>query len=67
MLIFVCIFSVEKGVDINAQDNKGYTPLITSCQYGQIANVAFLVSRNAKIDIEDVNSDTALHWVAQSF
>jgi hypothetical protein len=56
-------FQVDKGVYINAKDNKGYTPMITACQYGHVALVAFLVSRGARIEAEDSNGDNALHWV----
>jgi uncharacterized protein len=59
-------FTVDKGVDINARDGKGYTPLITSSQYGHLTVVAYLISRGACIDSEDVSGDTALHWVIYS-
>ena len=49
-------------MNINVQDSKGYTPLITACQYGHLALVAFLVSRGANLELEDKNGDTALHW-----
>ena len=45
------------------QDARGATPLLIACQYGHQGLVAFLVSKNAKIDIEDKNGDTCLHWV----
>jgi ankyrin repeat protein len=45
-------------------DKKGYTPLITASQYGQVSLVCFLVSKGAKLEKEDVNGDNALHWAA---
>ena len=48
---------------MNVQDARGATPLLIACQYGHQGLVAFLVSKNAKIDIEDKNGDTCLHWV----
>lgn len=53
---------VEKGANINHQDNKGYTPLITASQNGHVTVIAYLVSRGAKLDLEDCNGDNALHW-----
>ncbi len=35
-----------------------------ACQCGQQGMVAFLVGRGAKLDIEDHNGDTCLHWAA---
>ena len=59
----LCFFKVEKGVNVNIQDDKGYTPIITATQYGHIALVSYLVSRNANLKIEDINGDNPLHWV----
>jgi hypothetical protein len=33
------------GVDVNAKDGKGYTPLIVASQYGHIPLVSFLVGK----------------------
>jgi len=51
-------------LDINSQDARGYTPIMSACQYGHQALVAFLVSRGAKLEIEDKMGDTCLHWAA---
>lgn len=48
---------------MNVADKKGFTPLITAAQFGHVALVAYLVSRGAKIELEDLNGDNALHWV----
>lgn len=55
---------VEKGIDINFQDKRGYTPILSACMYGHQALVAFLVSRGAKLEIDDSNGDSCLHWVS---
>ena len=58
------LIQVNKGVDINCQDKRGNTPLVMACQCGEQGMVAFLVGRGAKLDIEDHNGDTCLHWAA---
>jgi len=55
---------ILQGIDINEQDNKGYTPLMTSVQYGHIPLMTFIISKGAKLETEDKTGDNALHWAA---
>ncbi len=36
-------YLIEHGLDINEEDNDGYTPLLVACQYGYISIVKYLV------------------------
>lgn len=51
---------IEKGTDINAQDNKGNTALIQAVQAGHRQAVAFLVSKGADVDVKNNRGHTAL-------
>ncbi|RMZ96205.1 putative S-acyltransferase 23 [Brachionus plicatilis] len=53
---------VEKGINVNQKDSKGYTPLITASQFGNAAIITYLISLGADLDAEDNNGDNALHW-----
>ncbi|KAK6085081.1 ankyrin repeat protein [Seiridium cupressi] len=54
---------VENGADINAQDDRGMTPLIIASFRnisGSLEVLKYLVSRNASLNIQDIYGDTAL-------
>ncbi len=56
---------VDKGADINAVDNKGYTPLHSAACYGNIKTVEWLLELGAAINAQTAdNNSTALHIAA---
>lgn len=56
------MWNSKAGVDINAVDFKGLTPLMTACIYGRINTCVFLLGMGAKHHLVDSNGDTAAHW-----
>jgi hypothetical protein len=55
---------LSRGVNIDAQDNSGCSPLLVAAQYGHAALVGFLIKRGADPLVHDSNDDSALHWGA---
>jgi ankyrin repeat protein len=56
---------LDKGANINQQDNNGKTALHIAAQYGETKVVELLLDRNANIDQQDNNGKTALHIAAE--
>jgi ankyrin repeat protein len=52
--------SIEKGADVNLQDNNGYTPLMIAANFGHIDIVTLLVKNGADVKIQANNGETAL-------
>lgn len=57
LLLLFC-FSLKAGVDVNACDLKGLTPLMTAVMYGRTATAAYLLGMNAQNHLTDINGDT---------
>ncbi|KAJ1458328.1 ankyrin repeat-containing domain protein [Pelagophyceae sp. CCMP2097] len=55
---------VEEGVEVDARDFQGCTPLLIASQWGQPDAVAYLVKIGANVKIFDRNDDSALHWAS---
>ena len=53
---------LEKGVDVNARNNKGETPLHVLWLKAEMAII--LLDRGADIEARDENGETPLHWAA---
>jgi ankyrin repeat protein len=51
---------IEVGVDINFQNNQGYSALMVAAFRGQIPMVDFLLKRNANTCLVDKRGNTAL-------
>ena len=54
---------IEKGSDINAKDNLGYTPLINACQFEMEKDYNFLellIDNGADLEAEDNSGETPL-------
>ncbi len=56
---------IEKGLDVNARDKDGCTPLITAAYVGHVAVVKLLVEKGADINAKTKEGKTALS-VAQA-
>ena len=59
----VDLFS-DRGVDVDATDLNGCSPLIIAAQYGQSLCVSYLLQKGANRFHVDINGDSALHWAA---
>jgi len=44
---------LEKGINVNSSDNKGKTPLMNACFFGNIEVVRELLERGAEINAKD--------------
>ena len=56
--------AIEEKVDINAKDNKGYTPLLTAAKAGNTAKVCALIDKGANIEANDKDDWKPLHFAA---
>lgn len=56
---------VEAGADVNYEDSRGTTALITAAYYKQVESVKYLVSVGAKLDPADPTKRSALHVAAE--
>jgi ankyrin repeat protein len=52
---------LEHGADIEAKDNRGYTPLHWACYNSHVAVVNELLSRGANTEANNYSGDTPLH------
>ena len=58
---------LDEGVDINAKDNLGNSPLICACANGHVDVATLLLDRDALIDEKSNDyNDTALHCAARN-
>jgi cytohesin len=55
---------LEKGADVNATKNDGWTPLHHSSQHGDLVLVALLLDYGANPNIRSQGGQTALHTAA---
>uniref|UniRef100_A0A8C4TJ17 Euchromatic histone-lysine N-methyltransferase 1b n=1 Tax=Erpetoichthys calabaricus TaxID=27687 RepID=A0A8C4TJ17_ERPCA len=53
-------------IDINCQDDGGWTPMIWATEYKHIDQVQLLLSSGADINIRDKEENICLHWAAFS-
>ena len=56
---------LDAGVDINARDKNGSTPLHWAARYGQKQVVELLISRNAEVNAKDNSGSTPLDRATQ--
>jgi spore coat protein CotH len=55
---------LEKGVDVNAPDRAGVSPISAAAFGGQLDAVEFLISQGGKVDSKARDNRTALHRAA---
>jgi ankyrin repeat protein len=53
-------FIENQGVDVNAQDEHGYSPIHAAASYGQQALLGYLISKGADVNLRDADGDTPL-------
>jgi ankyrin repeat protein len=56
---------VDAGVNIDAKDNYGNTPLHEAARQGNINIIMSLVAKGAEINAINNYGDTPLHWSAE--
>ena len=53
--------SIDQGINVNIQDDDGWTPLHYAHAYNSVDCVKILLDSGAKKDIQDNNGETPLH------
>ncbi len=56
---------IRSGVDVNEQNQSGWTPLHYAAVRGNKAIAALLIESGAKLDVKTKSSQTALHFAAE--
>ena len=56
----------SRRVNVNAQDDGGWTPLSWATEHGQTPVALFLLTRAAKPLIADMEGNVCLHWASYS-
>lgn len=57
---------LEKGLDVNARDTKGKTPLHCAAENGKLELMNLLITHGADIYVKDNEAKTVLHYAAKS-
>lgn len=56
---------IGKGVNVNAEDNQGRTPLHVAAEKGHLAVVKILVENGADVNAKDNDGNTPLVYAAE--
>ena len=51
---------------VDVRDAQGSTPLIDACSWDRDVVVRLLLSRGAKVELQDDSGETAFHWAARN-
>jgi len=65
----VCKYFVEKGLDVNAVDTKGNTPLHYACKnkaYGNVKNIEILLEAGAKSNVVNRDGKTPADFLKET-
>jgi ankyrin repeat protein/tRNA A-37 threonylcarbamoyl transferase component Bud32 len=68
--VAVCRFLLEKGADVNIQDEAGWTCLHSACYSGNIECLSLLLQQEALLpyyNARNLDQTTPLHYFARSF
>ena len=56
---------IRYGADFNTADIRKCTPLMRASQFCDVEEVTLLIEHGAKVELQDQNGDTALHYAAR--
>ena len=63
----ICYWLIQNLADVNVCDNDNYwTPLTQAFSNSDVKKVAMLIENGAKVDLQDVDGNTALHHAVLS-
>jgi len=51
---------LASGIDVNAQDEYGFSPIHAATSYGHVALLEYLISQGANVNLPDQDGDTPL-------
>ena len=57
----ICYWLIQNLADVNMCDNHNCTPLMQASSESDVKKVAMLIENGAKVDLQDVYGNTALH------
>ena len=57
----ICYWLIQNLADVNMCDNHNCTPLMQASSRSDVKKVAMLIENGAKVDLQDVDGNTALH------
>ena len=57
----ICDWLIQHLADVNMCDNGNWTPLMLASRESDVKKVATLIENGAKVDLQDINGNTALH------
>jgi len=57
---------VSKGLNVNARDIDGETPLLKASMFGHFNNIKALIELGANVSITSKNGSTCLHYTSES-
>ena len=57
----ICYWLIQNLADVNMCDNHNCTPLMQASSKSDVKKVAMLIENGAKVDLQDLNGNTALH------
>ena len=61
--VYVIKYLLDKGADINAQDNEGCTSLMRAAYGGYTDLVVYLLNKGADKDVKDNSARMAVHYL----
>ena len=56
---------IRYGADVNTADIRKCTPLMRASKFCDLKEVTLLIEHGAKVELQDQNGDTALHYAAR--
>ena len=56
---------IRYGADVNTADIRKCTPLMRASKFCDVKEVTLLIEHGAKVELQDQNGDTALHYAAR--
>uniref|UniRef100_A0A8C3HDG9 [histone H3]-lysine(9) N-methyltransferase n=1 Tax=Chrysemys picta bellii TaxID=8478 RepID=A0A8C3HDG9_CHRPI len=63
-LAMVSLLLATGQVDVNAQDNGGWTPIIWAAEHKHIEVIRMLLTRGADVTLTDNEENICLHWAS---